>query len=158
MHSTYTIYTRKEYMKFAGSVLTLRLKKALPLLYFLFSLVLFFVHGDISLVGVLYSLILCFLTLLVSSIFVVPLCFAVSRRNWNTDKSIHNLRFDMTFGENDLKISSANAQVSVKYEDVHKVIETKTHFYIMVSSARGYIVVKDNCSKELIDFIRNLKK
>ncbi len=158
MYSTCTIYTRKEYMKFAKSILILRFKKVLPLLYFLFSAVLFFVRGDMSFVGALCALIFCFLALLASSVFIIPMCFLMFKRNWNTDKMMHNLRVDMVFNENDLNISSSDGQSIINYDSIYKIIETKTHFYIMLSAVKGHIVVKDNCSKELIDFIRKIKK
>jgi len=34
----------------------------------------------------------------------------------------------------------------VSYATFHKSIETKTHFYLMISFTKGYIIVKENCS------------
>lgn len=43
------------------------------------------------------------------------------------------------------------------YEDIYKIVETKTNFYIMTAINSGTIVVKQNCAPELIVFIQGLK-
>ena len=158
MYSTYTIYTRKEYMKFARVILTLRSKKNFLFLYIFLSIFEFFILGNWSFFGVLIALIYGFLLLLVALILSLPVEILMFRRNWNTDKMMHNLRLDMTFNENDLKVNNLNGQSVINYDNIYEIIETKTRFYIMVSVNKGYIVVKDNCSKELIDRIRKIKK
>ena len=46
----------------------------------------------------------------------------------------------------------------VKYSDIYKIIETDKNIYIMVAKNEGYILLKSNCSKELIEFLKNIKK
>ena len=44
----------------------------------------------------------------------------------------------------------------VKYSDIYKIVETDTNIYIMVAKNEGYILLKNNCSKELICFLSTL--
>ena len=46
----------------------------------------------------------------------------------------------------------------VKYSDIYKIVETDKNIYIMVAKNEGYILLKSNCSKELIEFLKNIKK
>lgn len=45
----------------------------------------------------------------------------------------------------------------VRYYDIWKIIETKTNFYILVQPRNGCILIKENCSPELIRFLRYLR-
>ncbi len=46
----------------------------------------------------------------------------------------------------------------VKYSDIYKIVETDRNIYIMVAKNEGYILLKSNCSKELIEFLNSIKK
>ena len=46
----------------------------------------------------------------------------------------------------------------VKYSDIYKIIETDKNIYIMVAKNEGSILLKSNCSKELIEFLKSIKK
>ncbi len=46
----------------------------------------------------------------------------------------------------------------VKYSDIYKIVETDKNIYIMVAKNEGYILLKSNCSKELIEFLKSIKK
>jgi len=43
------------------------------------------------------------------------------------------------------------------YDDIFKIIETETNFYMMVSKGSGLIIVKKNCTQELLEFLQRLK-
>lgn len=45
----------------------------------------------------------------------------------------------------------------VRYYDLRKMIETKTNFYLIYGEREGCIIVKENCSPGLIQFLKNLK-
>lgn len=42
------------------------------------------------------------------------------------------------------------------YTDLYDVLETETNFYLKISSRQYIILVKENCSTELMEYIRNL--
>jgi len=45
----------------------------------------------------------------------------------------------------------------IRYEELYKIIETPTNFYLMLSPQHGSIVIKENCSDELLMFLDQLK-
>lgn len=51
-----------------------------------------------------------------------------------------------------------NSTANFKYDQLYKVIESKENFYIMISANQGIPIIKSNCSPELIEFIRKLKR
>lgn len=46
----------------------------------------------------------------------------------------------------------------VRYFDLTKIIETNTNFYLMYAWREGYVIVKENCSPELIQFLHEIKE
>ena len=45
----------------------------------------------------------------------------------------------------------------IKYEDLYKIVETKTNFYLFVGNILAFTIIKENCSTELIEFLRKIK-
>lgn len=56
-------------------------------------------------------------------------------------------------------LESKNEQHYEKYfyEDIYRIMETQTNFYIMPAINSGIIISKQNCSPELINFLQTLK-
>lgn len=56
-------------------------------------------------------------------------------------------------------LESKNEQHYEKYfyEDIYRIMETQTNFYIMPAINSGIIISKQNCSPELIRFLQTLK-
>ena len=52
---------------------------------------------------------------------------------------------------------SAEEGETLSYDKIYKIYETKTNFYIMLSSNMGINIIKANCSDELIEFLSALK-
>ena len=48
--------------------------------------------------------------------------------------------------------------VRYAYDKIYEVNESKTNFYIMLTAAEGLIILKENCSDELCEFVRRIKK
>lgn len=51
----------------------------------------------------------------------------------------------------------ANSTTKVLYKNLYKTVETKTSFFIMMGNNQGFLVIKENCTEELCEFIRKLK-
>lgn len=45
----------------------------------------------------------------------------------------------------------------LRYYDLLKIIETKTNFYLIYAKQEGCIIIKENCSPELIRFLHELR-
>ncbi|MBR7047357.1 MAG: YcxB family protein, partial [Campylobacter sp.] len=46
----------------------------------------------------------------------------------------------------------------IKYEDLYKIVETKTNFYLFVGNILAFTIIKENCSAELIEFLQKIKR
>lgn len=80
------------------------------------------------------------------------------------EKSYHSNVFNQknslwsySFFDDYLEEKTENSYEKFEYSMIHKVIENDSNFYIMKSENQSYIIVKNNCSPELIEFISDLK-
>ncbi|WP_329886109.1 YcxB family protein [Pseudoramibacter faecis] len=80
------------------------------------------------------------------------------RRVYRTTKAAQNLTVDYAFEPERVVVKTANGENRIRYEDFYKVIETPTHFYLMIGSNQAYIVVKANCDAALIAFLKGLRE
>ncbi|WP_315523516.1 YcxB family protein [Pseudoramibacter alactolyticus] len=80
------------------------------------------------------------------------------RKVYRTTKISQNLPLDYTFEPERLIVKSTNGESQIRYEDLYKVIETPTHFYLMIGGRQAYIVVKANCEPALIAFLKALRE
>ena len=47
--------------------------------------------------------------------------------------------------------------VSVKYDQLYRILENKSAFYLMVANNQGILIDKEKCSAELLKFLEELK-
>lgn len=80
------------------------------------------------------------------------------KRLYNSNKMTFNQEYVIRFYPDCLIKTSENSSTNIKYNQIYKVIESKENFYIMISTNQGMPIIKSNCSPELIEFIRKLKK
>ena len=80
------------------------------------------------------------------------------RGMFKSNKIIQNAVEKYNFYAECLKIEGKSGTANIRYEDFYKILETKTNFYLMIAKNQGYILSKENCSPELISFLRNLKQ
>ena len=45
----------------------------------------------------------------------------------------------------------------IKYDDLYKITETKTNFYLFTGNILAFTIIKQNCSAQLIEFLRKIK-
>ena len=45
----------------------------------------------------------------------------------------------------------------IEYKDLYRIIETKDNNYLMIAKNQGLILKKENCSKELQEFLNKKK-
>lgn len=90
--------------------------------------------------------------------------FFVAAVNQNIRKSYYSNRAlqkcpaaRIDFFNNYFEIKNERSYSKYFYEDIYRIVETKTNFYIMTASNSGVIIIKQNCLPELISFIQGLK-
>ncbi|MBP3207186.1 MAG: YcxB family protein [Campylobacter sp.] len=59
---------------------------------------------------------------------------------------------------NEFNENSSSNFSKIKYDDLYKIIETKTNFYLFTGNILAYTIIKENCSAELIEFLQKIKK
>lgn len=64
----------------------------------------------------------------------------------------------MRFYEDHLQETSNQQSVDVPYSSIAHLVEARTHFYLMTAANQGMIIIKNNCSAELIHFLQDLKQ
>ena len=74
------------------------------------------------------------------------------------NKSNQNVDITVEFYDTYLIQKTENSEAKVEYENLYKIIETKTNFYIMIGDNQGCVLVKENMSEELEKFVRDMKE
>lgn len=61
------------------------------------------------------------------------------------------------FYENHLQMQNMYGISNFNYKDLYSIVETETNFYLKISVQQHIIIVKTNCTSELLDYIRQLQ-
>ena len=96
-------------------------------------------------------------------VFAIPLVLVYvskrqCRRVYNANPQLQERHSVMRFYEDHLQETSNHQSVDVPYSSIAHLVETRTHFYLMTAANQGMIIIKKNCSAELIQFLHELKQ
>ena len=147
-------YTFEEYKRFSKAVMKKNMRKV-----YVSLIILLMCAGLLSFVSPDSYLSLFLLIFIV--IYPVMLCLGQNRaikKTYNSNELLKDINQSLEFYEDYFIAKTEKSEAKVEYVKLYEVIENKTNFYLMIANNQGYLVSKDNCSKELIDFISNLKK
>jgi hypothetical protein len=91
-------------------------------------------------------------------ILVYVLYAYTMRKNYFSQKTPENrvARYEFTSDRVVLQTSASRAEIM--YASLYKVLETKTHFYLLVSASQSFAVRKDLCEQGLLDLLHGLCK
>ena len=64
----------------------------------------------------------------------------------------------LRFAEDRFESVSDRGSAFVKYDEIYKILETDTNFYLFLSKNQALNIIKANCSGELISFLREKKR
>ena len=76
---------------------------------------------------------------------------------YSDNTNTQGINTSLTFYDNYYEGHSELGDNKYLYEELYKIIETPTNFYLMLSPQHGSIVIKENCSDELLMFLDQLK-
>ena len=79
-----------------------------------------------------------------------------SKEYFKSNKVAQNSVINYTFEEDKIVIETERGSSFIKYDEVYKVYETKTNIYLFISNNQAYVIVKENCSDELTQFIKDM--
>jgi len=105
---------------------------------------------DFLLVAVVFILLVAFILKIIDLLFRK----LKYKRFFNND--LDSIDYTLSFYEDYLEKVSENETTKIKYSYIKTIKETDTNFYILLKNKRRLVIVKNNCSSELITFIRNI--
>lgn len=89
---------------------------------------------------------------------VVSLAFLRANRNikkaWSTNAALREGEMQLHFSNDGIEATSQNGYSHIDYDKLYKLIETKTHFYVLTASNVGFGFAKELCTSEQQAFIR----
>ena len=80
------------------------------------------------------------------------------KKEFNSNKTIQNVESEFVFYEDYFEEKTKYEEAKVNYKMLYKVIETKDNVYLMIGRSQGYILIKENMPKGLLEFINNKYK
>ena len=78
------------------------------------------------------------------------------RDAWETNALMKDAIYHYKFSEDRVEATSPKGVEILEYDKMYKLIETDTHFYMMLAQNVGFIVPKEKLSEEQQSFIRSL--
>ena len=71
---------------------------------------------------------------------------------------IYNAKIIYKFSSDRVEAHSPMVVEILEYSKMYKLIETDTHFYMMIAKNMGFIVPKETMTEKQIEFIKGLKR
>lgn len=155
LYRTETVYTEAEYLRFAKTVQRkvgrAWLKAGLCSLCFL-------VLGLLSWAD---SRTMACVYVVAALLFPFLLQFSMDRRlkkAYASNQSLQGMHYELRFYADHLETSGSIGFSTLPYAKLYRILETETNFYLLVSRNQGVVLQKENCTPELIQFVRGLQK
>lgn len=105
-----------------------------------------------------------FIVLAIAAFVFLYVVFAKRNKNikkaWDSNVSMQHRKAHYDFYEDKFVVTLDDGTMSHEYSKIYKVYDNKEYIYLMLSNIEGHIFLKENCSKELIEFLleKNKKK
>lgn len=147
LYTTTTNYNYEEYKRFSWNLMLKR------------SRIVWFIVLElwILLLGCLMKNSLLIVFAVIYPIMIFLLQNRQIKKVWKSNKVAQDMLVNFEFYDTYFVETTANGNTKLDYSNLHKVIETKTNFYLMIAKNQGFILVKENMPEGLDDFLRNIK-
>ena len=146
LYTTTTTYSYEEYKRYNLSLL---LKRSRIIFYIILEL-------WILLLGCLMSNYFLILFAIMYPIIIAILQNRHIKKVWNSNKVAQNMSVKFDFYDTYFTEINENGETRLEYNKLHKIIETKTNFYLMIAKNQGFILNKSNLPEGLADFLKNI--
>lgn len=103
------------------------------------------------------SAIFCLVLAIAYPALVFVLFFRSLRKNFKSQSTSFDRRAHYTFYEDHMEIQTAIGYSKIAYKDFFRILETKTHFYLLLTINQALAVRKDQSSPEILNILSNLK-
>ncbi len=156
LFTTKTPYTMEEFMRFSEQI-GLKSKRFVRTRLMLFTAIILL--ALVALLNRSYGMAIGFAIGGVLFPFILVSSFRSNvRRTYNSNALIRDAVCTLSFYEQHMAGDDPTGHAEYSYEKLYGIVETDTNFYIMISENQGSIVMKQNCTPELIAFIQELKQ
>lgn len=156
LFTTKTPYTMEEFMRFSEQI-GLKSKRFVRTRLMLFTAIILL--AVVALLNRSYGMAIGFAIGGVLFPFVLVSSFRSNvRRTYNSNALIRDAVCTLSFYEQHMAGDDPTGHAEYTYDKLYSIVETDTNFYIMISENQGSIVIKQNCTPELISFIQELKQ
>lgn len=144
-----TEYTFSEYKKYNREILY-KVKKVNKtiLMFEVILLILAFVIKDLTYVAC---------ALLVPLIFKMSFYFQ-EKRAYKRNPQLHNMLMTHRFYEDYIEQESKMGTVIIYHYQIQNVLETSTNYYLLTGNNGTIMIVKENCSMDLLEYLRQFKE
>ena len=147
LYKTKTINTFEEYKRFSR---VLMYKKRSIIIYALLAA--FLILDGIVLDNMI------FIVFAVVYPFVIWLLHNMQvKKVFETNKALQNAEVNFEFYDTYFTEENSYGNTKLEYSKLHKIVETKTNFYLMIAKNQGFILIKENFPEGLEEFLRNIK-
>ena len=148
LYETFTVFSFEEYKKFVEEVSKRKQSYIILAVVSVFLLVIGIVNKSLLMIA---------LALLYPLLMILSQKISVTS-SYKNAKSMHDARIDYRFYEKYFVKIFGGSEEQFEYEKLHKIIETKTNFYLMLNRTQGFVLVKDNMPQGLAEFFKSLNK
>lgn len=147
LYTTTTNYTYDEYKRFSWNLLLKR------------SRIVWFIVLElwILLLGCLMRNSLLVVFAVIYPIMILLLQNRQIKKVWKSNKVAQDMLVNFEFYDTYFVETDKSGNTKLDYSNLHKVVETKTNFYLMIAKNQGFILVKENMPEGLSDFLRSIK-
>lgn len=147
LYKTNTTYSFEEYKRYNKSI---QFKRSRIIWYII-------LEAWILLLGCLMENYLLILFAIIYPIVIVILVNRQIKKVWKSNKIAQDMNVAFEFYDTYFTENNESGDTRVEYSKLHKIIETKTNFYLMIAKNQGFILVKKNFPDGLEEFLRNIK-
>lgn len=93
------------------------------------------------------------LALCVPGIFLLAV-FGEAKKAYRSNRLMQNAVIEYEFYEDFFVVHSDTGTSKIEYEKLYRIVETKKSLYPMIGRNQGYIIRKEDCSGELLTFLK----
>ena len=147
LYKTKTTNTFEEYKRFSMRLL---FKKQSLIIYTLAAAICIF--GGVVLEKPIFII-----AAIVYPLLVWFLCYQQVKKTFNTNKPLQNTVAEFEFYDTYFTETNPYGTTTLEYAKLHKIVETKTNFYLLIAKNQGYILTKSTFPMGLDEFLRNIK-
>lgn len=94
------------------------------------------------------------LFLIVSFLTIFLLYNRTLNRQFESNVLMKDKRIDYEFFNEYFRVITVNSTSTVQYSEIYEIIETPTNIYLLISTHESFVLIKENCSNDLILFIK----